>query len=115
MGLFRGLAALGWPFTVYWLLSAFEQLRYYPDTSLGYENGLGAVLFVLSFVVFGLIFIIPGKVLQAIDSQSTRDQELLVVYVAALVLALFLDMLLRWYIRRACVPRTSGSPDDWMA
>ena len=110
----RRLTALGWPFTTYWLFAAFVQLLSYPVISLGYERGVGAFLFLVS-LVFGFIFMIPGKILEGINPQSTRDQHLLGMFVVALVLALLLDILLRWFIRRACIPRTSGSRGDWMA
>lgn len=110
----RTLVALGWPFTVYWLFVALMYLWSYPSVSLGYERGLGAVLFLLSFV-FGFIFTVPSKILRRLNAGSTIDQQHLIIFVAALVLALLLDMLLRWFIRRACALRTSGSREDWMA
>jgi hypothetical protein len=110
----RKLVVLGWPFTVYWLFAVFVYLRSYPDTSLGYESGVGAVFFLLS-LVFGFIFMIPDEIMEKVNSQSTRDQEVLTMFVAALGFALLLDMLLRWLVRKASIPRTSGSRADWMA
>jgi len=112
--LLRKVGRLAWPFTCYWLFGALMYLWSYPSTSLGYESGLGALFFLLS-LFFGLIFIIPSAILERLNPSTTRDQPQLIVFVAALGLALLLDFLLRWFVRRACVPRTSGSPEDWIA
>ena len=110
----RKVGRLAWPFTGYWLFGALIYLWSYPSTDFGYERGAGALFFLLS-LFFGLIFVIPSATLERLNLSTTRDQEQLVVFVAALGLALLLDTLLRWFVRRACVPRTSGSPGEWMA
>jgi len=112
--LLREAGRVAWPFTGYWLFGALMYLWLYPSPSLGYESGLAALFFLLS-LFFGLIFIIPSAILERLDPSTTRDQQQLIVFVATLGLALLLDLLLRWFVRRACVPRTSGSSEDWIA
>ena len=75
---------------------------------------LGLSFYLLS-LVFGFIFMTPGKILERLNLDTPTHKYDLVTFTAALVLALLLDMFVRWFLRRACATRTSGSRDDWMA